>query len=94
MLINLQNKYEITSEKESGYGRYDIAIVPKDKSKRAIIMELKKVRMNESTEQALDSAIKQINDRQYEVGLRQQGCTEILKLAVTFDGKRVWTKVG
>jgi len=94
MLVNLQNKYEITSEKESGYGRYDIAIVPKDKNKRAIIMELKKVRMNETTEQALDSAIKQINDRQYEVEIRQKGCTEFLKLAVTFDGKRVWTKVG
>ena len=96
ILVSLRKEYEITSEKESGYGRYDIAIVPKDKTKRAIIMELKAIDdfNEETTEQALDSALKQINDRQYEVALRQQGCTEILKLAVTFDGKRVWTKMG
>ncbi|MFO7862628.1 MAG: PD-(D/E)XK nuclease domain-containing protein, partial [Salinivirgaceae bacterium] len=94
MLINLRDEYDITSEKESGYGRYDIAIIPKDKSRNAIIMELKSIDdfNEETTEQALDSALKQIEDRQYEAALRQQGCENIMKIAVTFDGKRIWTK--
>jgi hypothetical protein len=55
-------------------------------------MELKRTRPKETTEQALDSALKQIEDRQYEAALRQQGCENIMKIAVTFDGKRIWTK--
>jgi hypothetical protein len=95
ILISLRDEYNITSEKESGYGRYDIAIVPKEKTKRAIIMELKSIDdfNGETTEQALDSALEQIESRNYESAVRQQGCHNILKIAVTFDGKRVWTKV-
>jgi putative sterol carrier protein len=92
LLANLRETHIITSEKESGYGRYDIAIVPNDKTQRAIIMELKKTRPKETPEQALDSALEQIKSRNYESAVRQQGCTNILKIAVTFDGKRVWTK--
>ena len=43
MLVNLASRYEVDSEKESGYGRYDISVIPKDKSKKAIIMELKTI---------------------------------------------------
>jgi putative sterol carrier protein len=95
ILISLRDKYEITSDKESGYGRYDIAIVPKDRTKRAVIMELKSIDdfNGETTEQALDSALEQIESRNYETAVRQQGCNNILKIAVTFDGKRVWTKM-
>ncbi|MDY0217556.1 MAG: AAA family ATPase [Bacteroidales bacterium] len=95
ILISLRDDYEITSEKESGYGRYDIAIVPKDKSKKAIIMELKTIDdfNGDTIDQTLDSALKQIEDRNYEAAVRQQGCQNIMKIAITFDGKRVWTKV-
>ena len=41
LLVNLSIDYEVTSEKESGYGRYDISILPKDKNKKAVIMERK-----------------------------------------------------
>ena len=96
MLINLKDRYQVYSEKESGYGRFDVSLVPHDKSKVAIIMELKSIDTfhNETREQTLDSALKQIEDRQYETLLRQQGCQNIMKLAVTFDGKRVWVKRG
>ncbi len=39
-----------------------------------------------------ETALKQIEDRQYEAALRQQGCTNIMKVAVTFDGKRMRAK--
>jgi hypothetical protein len=52
----------------------------------------KKPRPRETTATALEAALKQIEGRQYEAALRQQGCTNIMKVAVTFDGKRVWAK--
>jgi hypothetical protein len=94
MLIRLKDRYEVYSEKESGYGRFDVSVIPKDKSKQAIIMELKSIDTfnSETKDQTLDAALQQIEDRQYEATLRQQGCTNIMKVAVTFDGKRVWAK--
>jgi hypothetical protein len=94
MLIGLKDRYEVYSEKESGYGRFDVSVIPKDKSKQAIIMELKSIDTfnNETKDQTLEAALQQIEDRQYEAILRQQGCTNIMKIAVTFDGKRVWAK--
>ncbi len=92
MLISLKDTYHIESERESGFGRVDILMTPKDKSLVAIIMEMKVIRHRETAETALDAALQQIEDRNYEAALRQQGCTNIMKLAVTFDGKRVWAK--
>jgi len=94
MLISLKDRYEVYSENESGYGRFDVSVIPKDKSKQAIIMELKSIDpfRNETKDQTLLAALQQIEDRQYETALRQQGCTNIMKVAVTFDGKRVWAK--
>jgi len=92
MLINLKDKYYIESEKESGYGRFDIMIMPKDINKQAIIMELKKIRVKENSKTALQSALNQIEERKYDTVLKQKGYTKIMKLAVTFDGKKVFTK--
>ncbi len=46
----------------------------------------------ETTETALEAVLQQTEDRQYETALRQQGCTIVMKVAVTVDGKRVWAK--
>jgi hypothetical protein len=92
MLITLKDSYHIESERESGYGRVDILMTPKNKNQPGIIIEMKKIRPRETTETALEAALQQIEDRQYEAILRQQDCTNIMKVAVTFDGKRVWAK--
>ena len=92
MLITLKDSYHIESERESGYGRVDILMTPKNKNQPGIIIELKKIRPRETTETAMEAALQQIEDREYETVLRQQGCTDIMKIAVTFDGKRVWAK--
>ena len=96
MLVNLASDYEIVSNRESGYGRYDIALIPKDKQRLGIIMELKVVDdfYDETKEEALVAALQQIEEKEYEAGLRKQGITNILILAVTFDGKRVWVREG
>jgi len=72
----------------------DVLMTPTDKLKPGIIMEMKKIRTSETAETALAAALAQIEERQYETLLRQQGCQNIMKLAVTFDGKRVWVKRG
>ncbi|MFW5892441.1 MAG: PD-(D/E)XK nuclease domain-containing protein, partial [Bacteroidota bacterium] len=94
MLIQLQGSYRIESERESGYGRVDVLMTPEDKTKPGIIIELKKIRVSENKDSAIAAALTQIEERQYETVLRQQGCQHIMKLAVTFDGKRVWVKKG
>jgi len=93
LLVRLIPEYEVTSNKESGYGRYDICIVPLRSSKKpAIIMELKSIRPKETAKKALASALEQIETKQYETAIRQRGYDNILKMAIVFDGKRVWVK--
>ena len=92
MLVSLAPDYEVTSNRESGYGRYDICIIPLKSKKPCIIMELKQIRISETAETALVSALKQIEDKQYEAAIRQRGYDDFVKLAVVFDGKRVWVK--
>ena len=94
LLLNLSPAYEVHSNKESGFGRYDMSVIPKDTTKRAIIMELKKIGMNETKDTALDNALKQIEEKHYETDIRKRGIKDISKFAVTFDGKRVWVRTG
>lgn len=95
-LLISSGAYEVSSNRESGLGRYDILLRPKDISQRGVIMELKLYdsTYDESVEAVLDSALKQIEEKQYEAVLRAAGVTQVLKMAITFDGKRVWVKVG
>ncbi|MCF8366849.1 MAG: PD-(D/E)XK nuclease domain-containing protein [Bacteroidales bacterium] len=92
LIITPKDSYHIESERESGYGRVDILMTPKDKNKPGFIIEMEKIRPHETTETAIEAALLQNEDRQDEATLRQQGCTDIMKVAVTLDGKRVWAK--
>lgn len=86
--------YEVSSNRESGLGRYDILMRPRDLSKQGVIMELKVYdpMFDESVEAVLESALRQIEEKQYAATLRAAGVSNILKMAITFDGKRVWVK--
>ena len=94
LLVNLSDDYEINSEKESGFGRYDISVIPKDRDKKAIIMELKTVKNGDTKDNALDKALAQINEKRYETAISQRGVKDVQKIGVVFDGKRVWVKTG
>ena len=93
MLVS-NGAYEVSSNRESGLGRYDILLRPRDIHKRGFIMELKVYdpMFDESVDKVLDSALAQIEKKQYESVLRSAGVKDILKMAITFDGKRVWVK--
>lgn len=91
LLVNLDTEYDIRSNRESGYGRYDVMIIPKDKNKKGIIMEFKKVDRfeNETVETALKAALKQIEDKKYETELIALGIKDIVKVGIVFNGKEV-----
>ena len=67
MLIGLKDRYVVKSNRESGYGRYDVMLIPKDPKELGIILEFKKVGRFEETdlETAVASALKQIEDKHY-----------------------------
>lgn len=94
MLVSLGDKYEINSNKESGYGRYDVMIIPKDISKLAIIIEFKKIRESNSKtiEKGIEEALNQIEENQYERELKIRNINNILKLAIVFKGKKIKIK--
>ena len=86
MLIGLKDRYELRSNRESGYGRYDVMLIPKDSNDLGIIFEFKKVgRFQKSTlEAACKSALKQIEEKCYAQELFERGVKQILYLAPSF----------
>jgi hypothetical protein len=94
LLLWLSPEYQVISNRESGYGRYDILIIPEEKDKLGFIIEFKKVRRNETVESAVESALKQIDEKKYETELVQRGIKKYKKLALVFNGKEVTTREG
>ena len=90
MLVWLSDKYDIRSNRESGYGRYDLLLKPKDPQQRGIIIEFKRVEEGERPERVLEAALEQIERKQYAAELEAAGIQTILKLAIAFQGKEVW----
>ena len=69
MIVCLNNEYELKSNKQSGYSRYDAMLIPRDSSRLGIIMEFKKIDdfINKNIEVGIQEALKQISDNKYEV---------------------------
>jgi len=88
-IASLQETHEIKSNRESGFGRYDILLMPKDNTQLGIIIELKVKSSTESSLETLaESALKQIDEKHYVSELNQRGIRRILKVAIAFSGKR------
>jgi hypothetical protein len=94
LLLWLTPDYQVNSNRESGYGRYDIMIIPEEKTKLGFIIEFKKTRKKETLESAVKSALEQIENRKYETELLQRGIKNYKKLAIVFKGKEVTVKEG
>lgn len=92
LLVDLQGEYVITSNRESGFGRYDVMLEPMDRAKDAFILEFKVKKAKEKTlEDTLASAHAQIEKKKYAASLIERGfCDEqIHKYGIVFDGKQV-----
>jgi hypothetical protein len=96
LLIWITGTHEIKSNRESGYGRYDIMIIPKDLTKTGYVIEFKTVDTdeNETVDSAVKAALKQIDEKKYETELMERGVKNYKKLAVVFKGKYVTVKEG
>lgn len=91
LLISLSDDYYVKSNKESGYGRYDVMLIPKNINKLGVIIEFKKISefSNETLEEASIAALTQIRDRAYRAELNERGVNNILELAIVFKGKEL-----
>lgn len=94
LLVDLNKTHHVKSNRESGHGRYDVMIIPKDKTKPGIIIEFKKVSKfrKETLEIAVQEGLKQIEEKGYEQELNDLGIKKVVKLAIAFDGKKVLIK--
>ena len=93
LMVSLENRYISTSNRESGFGRYDIMLEPKNKEEVAIIIEFKvfNTRRDKSIEDTVQAALQQIEDKNYEADLIARGVPKenIRKYGFAFQGKEV-----
>ena len=89
MLSYLDGEYYVTSNFESGYGRYDIIAEPRNKNKRGFVIECKIVKDEKDLEKMSKEAIEQIKNKKYDTQLKERGIKEITLLGLAFCGKRM-----
>ena len=93
LLVDLGKDYIVTSNRESGFGRYDVMIEPKDKTKDAFVLEFKVRDMEDekSLSETVEKALAQIEEKQYEIDLIAKGIPKekIRKYGFAFEGKNV-----
>ena len=89
MGLYLEGEYITKSNIESGLGRYDFVIEPKNKTKRAFIMEFKATDNIENLEEVSKEALEQIENKKYDVSLKQNGVKDITYMGIAFCGKEI-----
>lgn len=91
LIALMDNQYKIKSNRESGDGRFDVSLIPREKRYPGIILELKwKEKLSDvELEKWSNEALKQIGELRYDSEMKEDGITEILKFGIAFSGKKV-----
>ena len=87
-LYALDDYYIMIPNVESGYGRADIILKPRNKAWAGYILELKRAK-TDNEEKEVEKALKQIDDNRYETLLKREGVKNIVKIGLVFDGKEI-----
>ena len=87
MTLYLDRDYYIASNRESGLGRYDVIIEPKNKNNRGFILEFKVAKSEKELEKVSEEAIEQIINKKYDTSLEERGIRNITLLGIAFFGK-------
>ncbi|OUP82677.1 hypothetical protein B5F07_13085 [Lachnoclostridium sp. An169] len=93
MMVDLRGRYSISSNRESGFGRYDVVLEPASRAGDAIIIEFKvhNPRKEKTIEETVENALQQIEEKKYETSLTARGipAEKIRKYGFAFEGKTV-----
>ena len=94
LLITFESGYRLTSNRESGFGRYDIQLKPKDSNLPGVLMELKAAKNGKDDLSALaKTALAQINEKKYDTEMSADGVKNIIKIGIAFCGKKAEVEV-
>ena len=87
LMVDMGKDYVVLSNRESGFGRYDMKIEKMDKSV-GIILEFKTAKEDEKMEEEARNALEQINNNKYYIEMKEKGITNILKYGIAFNNKK------
>ncbi len=89
----LSNRYQVRSNRESGFGRFDVCLIPREKTNPGFIFEFKFTKDENVDLNALaEDALKQIEDKKYDTELQDHGIDNIMKIGIAFRGKSAVVK--
>ena len=88
--VLVHGSYRVESNRESGYGRFDIAFFPQKENAPGVVLELKAAKSTEELEEKARAALAQIEEKAYGAEFERQGVREIWKYGIAFCGKKVW----
>ncbi|TVR03478.1 MAG: hypothetical protein EA398_04975 [Deltaproteobacteria bacterium] len=92
LLVHLQDTHRVVSNREAGFGRADVLVMPRTPGPGAVL-ELKRITRRETAERALERAAAQLQQRDYAAEVRAAGATTVHQYAVVFDGKCCWVEM-
>ena len=94
MTATLIGDYQIRSNHESGYGRYDIAAFPKKEGESGMVIECKTTATEDALGAEAQEALAQIEEKDYLAEFRARGTTHVLRYGIAFCGKKVEVAMG
>lgn len=86
--------YFVESNRESGYGRFDLAIFPKDTTKAGVILEFKAAANENELSDKAEEALCQIEEKAYDTEFQKRGITNVWKYGIAFCGKKICVQTG
>ena len=92
LMVSMTDRYYVYSNTESGNGRPDLLLIPKEHAQtQAFVIEFKSLRKNEKPEEALNVAMTQIDNQNYAARITQHDyIKQVMKVAIVFDGREVF----